>query len=98
MKVCPIPAALPAAVLAAMIHSVGAALRRRIVPEKYGRPHHHERVQAVERMRADRQFQRDALATMRRFNARLSAKGSAWFWPKVTAAITTKHPKLMIEC
>ena len=44
------------------------------MPEKYRRPHHHERVQTVERMRAQWEAERDALATVRRFNARLSAK------------------------
>jgi len=68
------------------------------MPEKYRRPHRHERVQAVERMRADWQAQRDALATVRRFNARLSAKGFAWFWPKIAAAITARHPWLVIAC
>ena len=42
--------------------------------------------------------QHDALATVRRFNARLSAKGSAWFWPKIAAAITSKYPWLVIAC
>ncbi|MGA7254772.1 MAG: hypothetical protein WBX35_26560 [Pseudolabrys sp.] len=32
--------------------------------------------------------QRDARATIRRFNARLSAKGYSWFWPKIAAALT----------
>jgi hypothetical protein len=42
--------------------------------------------------------ERDALATVRRFNARLSAKGSAWFWPKIAAALTSKHHWLVIAC
>jgi hypothetical protein len=42
--------------------------------------------------------ERNALATVRRFNARLSAKGYSWFWPKITAAITAKHPWLIIVC
>jgi len=28
---------------------------------------------------------------VRRFNATLSAKGYAWFWPKIAAALTSKH-------
>lgn len=28
----------------------------------------------------------------------LSAKGYAWFWPKITAAITAKHPWLVVVC
>jgi len=42
--------------------------------------------------------QRDALATVRRFNATLSAKGKAWFWPKIGAALTSKHHWLVIIC
>jgi hypothetical protein len=42
--------------------------------------------------------ERDALATVRRFNARLSAKGYSWFWPKITTALTAKHPWLVIVC
>ena len=33
---------------------------------------------------------------MRHFNARLSTKGYAWFWPKITAAIPAKHPWLVV--
>jgi hypothetical protein len=66
------------------------------MPEKYRRPHHHERVQTVGRMQRAWETERDALATFRRFNARLSVKGSAWFWPKIAAAITAKHPWLVI--
>jgi hypothetical protein len=33
----------------------------------------------IVRMRREWEAQRDALATVRRVNARLSAKGSAWF-------------------
>ena len=49
-------------------------------------------------MQREWEAQRDALATVRRFNARLSAKGSAWFWPKIAAAITAKYPWLVIAC
>jgi hypothetical protein len=41
----------------------------------------------IVRMQREWEAQRDALATVRRVNARLSAKGSAWFWPKIAAAI-----------
>ena len=66
--------------------------------ERYRRPHTHERVQTVERMQRAWEAEHDALATVRRFNARLSAKGFAWFWPKIAAAITAKHPWLVIAC
>jgi hypothetical protein len=32
------------------------------------------------------------------FAARLSSKSYVWFWPKITAAITAKHPWLVIAC
>jgi hypothetical protein len=50
----------------------------------------------IERMQRAWEAERDALATVRHFNARLSAKGSAWFWPKIAAAIMAKHPWLVI--
>jgi len=68
------------------------------MPEKYRRPHHHERVQAVEKMRRAWEAERGALATVRRFNAIMSTKGYVWFWPKITAAITAKHPWLVVAC
>ena len=34
-------------------------------------------------MRREWEAQRNALATVRRFNATLSAKGYVWFWPKI---------------
>ena len=37
------------------------------MPEKYRRPHNHERLQAIERMRREWEAQRGALATARRF-------------------------------
>jgi hypothetical protein len=52
----------------------------------------------ITRMRRAWEAERDALATVRRFNARLSAKSYVWFWPKITAAITAKHPWLVIAC
>jgi hypothetical protein len=45
------------------------------MPEKYRRPHSHERIQAVERMKLAWEAERDAVATVRRFNAKLSTKG-----------------------
>jgi hypothetical protein len=37
------------------------------------------------RMQREWEAQRGALATVRRFNAILSAKGYVWFWPKISA-------------
>jgi hypothetical protein len=52
----------------------------------------------VTRMRRDWEAQRNALATVRRFNATLSAKGYVWFWPKITAALPSKHHWSVIGC
>jgi hypothetical protein len=52
----------------------------------------------ITRMRAEWEAQRNALATVRRFNASLSAKGYSWFWPKISAALTSKHHWLVIAC
>jgi hypothetical protein len=52
----------------------------------------------VERMRREREAYADALATVEQFNARLSAKKSAWFWPTITAALVSKHHWLIIAC
>src|SRR5262249_15822546 len=52
----------------------------------------------VTRMRHEWEAQRGALATVRRFNATLSAKGYVWFWPKIAAALTSKHHWLIINC
>ena len=41
---------------------------------------------------------RDPLATIRRFHARLSAKGYSWLWPAIAAALTSKHHWLVIAC
>jgi len=68
------------------------------MPEKYTRPHSHERVQAVERMRREQQAEREALEVVRRFNAMVSTGGRAWFWPTVAAAAVSKHHWLVIVC
>ena len=49
----------------------------------------------VTRMQRDWEARRQALATVRRFNA---ANGKAWFWPKITAALVSKHHWLVINC
>jgi hypothetical protein len=49
-------------------------------------------------MQREWEAQPHALTTVRRFNAELSAKGPAWFWPKISAAITSKHHWLVIAC
>lgn len=52
----------------------------------------------VTRLQRDWAAQRDALATVRRFNARLSARVYSWFWPKIAAALISKHHWLIITC
>ncbi|MFZ1188057.1 MAG: hypothetical protein WAO16_03545 [Pseudolabrys sp.] len=50
----------------------------------------------VLRMKRDWEAQCDALATVHRFNARLSAKGYSWFWPKISAALTSSIIGLLL--
>lgn len=52
----------------------------------------------ITRMRRAWAAERQALATVRRFNATLSAKGRVWFWPKIAAALVSKHHWLVINC
>jgi len=68
------------------------------MPEKYHRPDSHERVVAIKRMQQAWAAEEDARAVVRHFNARLSSKGAVWFWPKIVAAITARHPWLVIGC
>jgi hypothetical protein len=44
----------------------------------------------LERMRRKREAYEDALAIVRQFNARLSAKKTAWFWPTVGVMLATR--------
>ena len=44
------------------------------MPERYRRPREYEMRQTAEKMQRAWEAERDALATVRRFNARLSAK------------------------
>ena len=52
----------------------------------------------LERMHREREAYEDALAIVRQFNARLSAKKTAWFWPTIGAALASKHHWLVIAC
>ena len=52
----------------------------------------------LEQMRCDREAYEDSLAIVRQFNARLSVKKTAWFWPTIAAALTSKHHWLVIAC
>jgi hypothetical protein len=66
------------------------------MPEKYSRPHSHERVQAVEWR--EQNDEREALAAVRRFNAMASTGCRAWFFPTVAAALASKHHWLVVVC
>src|SRR6516162_1021359 len=52
----------------------------------------------LERMRRERESYEDSLAIVRQFNARLSAKKTAWFWSTVGASLASKHHWLIIAC
>jgi hypothetical protein len=69
-----------------------------VIPEKYRRPNKHERRQTVEDMEGAWVAERQSLATVRRFNASLSARGYSWSWPKIAAALASKHRWLIIAC
>ena len=49
-------------------------------------------------MRREWEAYEDSLAIVRQFNARLSAKKAAWFWPTIGAALASKHHWLVIAC
>ena len=77
---------------------VGTALDR-YLPEVMGYNARNDEIRDnVTRMRREWEAQRGALATVRRFNATLSGKGYPWFWPKIAAALTSKHHWLIIAC
>lgn len=68
------------------------------MPENHRQPRDFEIRDNIERMRRAREVEQDALAIVRDFNARLSAKGSAGFWPTIATAINARHPWLVIAC
>lgn len=68
------------------------------MPEQYRRPRWHEANQRIERDRRAREREQDALLIVRNFNARLSAKPSAGFWPTIGTALAAKAHWLHIVC
>ena len=52
----------------------------------------------IERMRRECEAYADASATVEQLNDRLAAKKSAWFWPTIAAALTSKRRWLVIAC
>src|SRR6185437_1645036 len=68
------------------------------MPEQYRRPSWHERNQTVETMHRAWKTEREAALVVEAFNAQVAANATAWFWPKVAAALTAKHPWVVIAC
>ncbi len=68
------------------------------MPEKHRRPRNDEIGHNIERMKHDYNAQAEALATVEQFNAQLSARKFAWFWPTIAAALVSKHHWLVIAC
>jgi hypothetical protein len=68
------------------------------MPEQYRRPHWHEANQRVERMKRAWAAEQDTLLIVRNFNARLSTRRTAGFWPTVATALWAKHPWVIIVC
>ena len=63
-----------------------------------GRRNNNDIPDKMTRMQRAYEDHADALATVRQFNARLSAKGHIWAWPTIAAARVSKHPWLVIAC
>lgn len=68
------------------------------MPEQYRRPHWHEANLRIERDRRAREREQEALLIVRQFNASLSAKRSAGFWPTIGTALASKHVWLRVLC
>lgn len=68
------------------------------MPERPRQPRDFEVRDNIERMRCAQEAEQEALAIVRDFNARLSAKGSAGFWPTIATAAIARHPWLVIAC
>lgn len=68
------------------------------MPERYRPPRNDELREYVAQIQRDHKAQADALATIRDFNARLSARGRIWSWPTIAAALVAKNHWLVIAC
>lgn len=64
--------------------------------EKYQRHDCYERVQSIDRMKRAAQDECGAFAVVAEFNVQIAARGSAWFWPKIAAALMAKCPWVVI--
>ena len=70
----------------------------RQMPEQYRRPSWHEANLRIERARRAREAEQEAVLIVRNFNARLSVKRSAGFWPTIATALASKYVWLRILC
>lgn len=68
------------------------------MPERNRLPYYIEMQERVERMFRAREAEGDAVLIVRYFNARLSTKRSAGFWPTIRTALIAKYPWLRILC
>src|SRR3974390_2592427 len=76
------PLGLPAAGHAAQAHGEAGVIRLMGYNARNDEIHEN-----LERVRREREAYEDSLAIVRQFNARLSAKKTAWFWPTIGAAL-----------
>ena len=68
------------------------------MPERNRLPYYVEMQERIERMLRAREAEGDAVLIVRYFNACLSTKRSAGFWPTIRTALTAKHPWLAVLC
>ena len=68
------------------------------MPERDRPPYAVEMMARIDRMQRTRAAEQDALGIVRAFNARLSTRPSAGFWPTISTALTARHPWLVIAC
>ena len=70
------------------------------MPERERPPCAVEMMARIDRMKRTQAAEMDALRVVRAFNARLSTRRSAGFWPTVATALAAfaRHPWLIIAC
>jgi hypothetical protein len=68
------------------------------MPEQYRRPRSEVIRDNVERMRQAWAVESEARLIVQHFNAKLSTKASAGFWPTIATALTAKHHWVVILC
>ncbi|MGE0565293.1 MAG: hypothetical protein AB7O50_12330 [Pseudolabrys sp.] len=68
------------------------------MPEKIRPTREYRLKQLAERDARALEAEREALLVVRQFNARLSTKKSAGFWPTIASALNARHPWLKVLC